>query len=90
MQLSLSAGGSPDSVRRMLADQANAQLGAKPAAAKAALVESVLDYANDQIGDRPDTVSVSVSCSIYVTPRAIAQPPVAAPETAPEPVANLA
>ena len=71
MQLSLSAGGTPDQAKAALAQQAKTQLGDDPSPAKTAAAATVLDYVADEIAERGakanDSVSVSVSLGVTVS-----------------------
>lgn len=78
VQLSLSAGGSPASVRESLRAQATSQLGTVPDLAKDAVAQAVLGYVDEELpGGDQGTVSVSVSLWIGITPTSPAIPPVA-------------
>lgn len=66
MKLSLSAGGSPDTVKTALRDQAQAQLSLSPDAATEAVAVAVLDYVDRQLADVSEIVSVSAVVDLHI------------------------
>lgn len=67
MQLSLSAGGSPDVTKQALRDQINNQLGTAPNPTKANVAAAILEHIDTEIGTDGKTVSVSGSLWISIT-----------------------
>lgn len=80
MQMSLSAGGSPETVKERLKFQVKQQLGEDPSPAKTAAAATVLDYVADELDEVPADASVSVSVSLYVS--------ITKPVPLPEPVSE--
>lgn len=66
MNLSMTAGGTPDQITTSLRSQVDSQLGTTPSSHQAAVADAVQGYVAKELEGHDGTASISVSLSIYV------------------------